>query len=111
MACAIGPREEDPSALIARNEGALALLALSASAARLFTVHIITSLGRKFTVAGLDGTIRMDTLKERIYDVGHIPPDRQRLVYGMRQLADDAILADEVPQECTMILILRLRGD
>ena len=51
-------------------------------------------------------------VKERIFEMGGVPPDQQRLIYdGKQEIMDDRTLADyNVEDGVTLYLVLRLRG-
>ena len=76
-----------------------------------FQIFIKTLTGKTLTiVVRKDDTV--ENLKSKIQDKEGIPPDVQRLIYGAKQLLDDArTLSDyDISKDATVHLLVRLRG-
>jgi ubiquitin C len=59
-----------------------------------------------------NGTDTIEILKNRIWDLQGISPERQRLIYAGKKLEDDRTLSDyDIQNESTLhLVLLRLRG-
>ena len=65
-------------------------------------IHYISSLYTHTTI---------EELKLEIMKINSIPPDQQRLIYGLKQLEDGRTLVDyNIQCGCTLDLFMRLRG-
>jgi ubiquitin-like protein Nedd8 len=75
-----------------------------------FEITVKTVLGMKLTISvTLIDTVRK--LKDRIYDLVGVHPDRQRLIFAGKQLADHRILDEyKVFPGCVIYFVFRLRG-
>ena len=76
-----------------------------------FMVFIKTLTGKTLTVYA-NRSLSIYQLKLRVQDKEGIPPDQQRLIIDGKQLEDYEMVGEhtEIHKECTMHLVLRLRG-
>jgi ubiquitin len=73
-------------------------------------IFVKTLNGKTITIE-VDPQDSVISLKKKIQDREIIPPDRQRLIYGGRQLADNKNLSDyDIREESTLHLLYRAGG-
>ena len=73
-------------------------------------IFVKTLQGKNITLDVEDGTT-IGNIKEKIRDKEGIPVDQQRIVYNGKQLEDDQTVGNyNIGNECTLHLVLRLRG-
>ena len=77
----------------------------------IMTQIFVKTLTGKCITANIEPTDTVESLKNFIREREGIPNDQQRLVFGGKQLEDNRSLADyNIRKECTVHLVLRLRG-
>lgn len=75
------------------------------------TLFIKTLTGKTLTIDHVEPSETIERIKQAIQVMNHTPIEQQRLVFAGRQLEDDRTLSDcGIHTECTLHLVLRLRG-
>ncbi|CAF1600340.1 unnamed protein product [Rotaria magnacalcarata] len=73
-------------------------------------IKVKTLTGREIEV-DIDGTDKIERIKERVAEKEGIPPPQQRLIFGGKQMLDDKTVNDyNVTAGSVLHLVLALRG-
>ncbi len=68
-------------------------------------------LGKNVAVNELKGSDKVSSLKERLFKTTGIQMERQRLLYGGRQLENDKTMADyKISKGATVHMVVRCKG-
>jgi hypothetical protein len=75
-----------------------------------FQIFVRTLTNRTLTII-VSKKDTVENLKLKIQDREDIPPDRQRILYGGKQLVDDRTLIDyDITKDVTLSLVIRISG-
>jgi len=73
-------------------------------------IKVKTLTGKEIEV-DIDGTDKIERIKERVEEKEGIPPPQQRLIFGGKQMMDDKTVSEyNVNAGSVLHLVLALRG-
>ncbi|CAF0915004.1 unnamed protein product [Rotaria sordida] len=73
-------------------------------------IKVKTLTGKEIEV-DIDGTDKIERIKERVEEKEGIPPQQQRLIFGGKQMTDDKTVSEyNVNAGSVLHLVLALRG-